>query len=163
MFVNVECFFEGDQMNQSELQQLVEDISLSYFKRAFIHEARFNPRLRTTGGRYLLRSHDIEINPKQLEAFGQEALVAIIKHELCHYHLHLLKKGYKHQDKDFKQLLEQVGGARYCQLPPNTLRKVTTVHRYECSDCKLAYKRKRKINTTRYVCGACRGKLIKKG
>lgn len=34
----------------------------------------------------------------------------IIKHELCHYHLHLRGMGYKHRDADFKTLLAQVGG-----------------------------------------------------
>ena len=39
-----------------------------------------------------------------------EELIGIIKHELCHYHLHLEGKGYQHRDKDFKELLKKVGG-----------------------------------------------------
>lgn len=89
-------------MNNQELQSLVCDISLKYFKIPFKHNAYFNSRLRTTGGRYLLKSHDIEINPKQYEHYGKEAIIDIVKHELCHYHLHILGKGYKHKDRDFK-------------------------------------------------------------
>ncbi len=148
-------------MDQKELQALVEELSLTFFHRPFIHKARFNGRLRTTGGRYLLRSHDIEINPKQMEAFGREELIGIIKHELCHYHLHLLKKGYKHQDKDFKELLSKVGGTRYCKLPPSIKRNNSSFLTYECEDCKHIYNRKRQINTRKYVCGICRGKLKK--
>lgn len=95
-------------MREQDLQQLVEDLSNTYFNRPFLHKARFNPRLRTTGGRYFLRSHDIEINPKMLEAFGEDELIGIIKHELCHYHLHILKRGYQHKDQDFKQLLAKL-------------------------------------------------------
>ncbi|MFP3491042.1 SprT family protein, partial [Staphylococcus sp. SIMBA_130] len=77
---------------------------------AFRHKAMFNARLKTTGGRYMLRSHNLEFNQKHYDEFGQDELIGIIKHELCHYHLHLQKKGYKHQDKDFKRLLKDVGG-----------------------------------------------------
>ena len=76
-------------LNQSELQRLVEKISLESFSVPFKHQASFNNRLRTTGGRYLLRSHNLEFNPKQLESFGLEEFIKIIKHELVHYHLHL--------------------------------------------------------------------------
>ncbi|WP_026675773.1 SprT family protein [Alkalihalobacterium bogoriense] len=148
-------------MDQMALQKLVEEISLSFFGRAFIHEARFNSRLKTTGGRYLLRTHDIEINPKQYEVHGYDELVGIIKHELCHYHLHIQRKGYKHRDTDFKTLLKEVGGSRYCQVLPNTRRVSTSVHLYECTSCKTKYTRKRRINVTKYVCGKCAGKLLK--
>ena len=90
-------------MNQEQLQKLVEDISVTTFKKRFVHSAYFNSRLRTTGGRYLLQSHNIEINKKYYDEQGVEELVGIIKHELCHYHLHLEKKGYQHKDPDFCQ------------------------------------------------------------
>ncbi|RBW67856.1 SprT family protein [Bacillus taeanensis] len=149
-------------MNEQELQKLVEDLSIRYFMKPFLHNVRFNNRLRTTGGRYLLKSHDIEINPKQLEAFGKKALVEIIKHELCHYHLHLEGKGYKHRDQEFKTLLKRVGGSRYCERLPGMKRKEEVKHYYICKDCSQVYSRKRRIDTTRYVCGKCRGKLKQK-
>ncbi|WP_078551288.1 SprT family protein [Bacillus alkalicellulosilyticus] len=148
-------------MNQQQLQQLVESLSMTYFNRPFVHEARFNKRLRTTGGRYLLQSHDIEINPLQYEVHGEDELIGIIKHELCHYHLHIQKRGYKHQDQDFKQLLQKVGGSRYCQMLPNVKNKSSIVHTYRCMSCDLLYRRKRKVDTKKYVCGKCNGKLMK--
>ncbi|MGO4889634.1 SprT family protein [Anaerobacillus sp. MEB173] len=147
-------------MEQVELQKLVEKVSREYFGLPFKHEARFNRRLRTTGGRYLLRSHDIELNPKQLESFGLEELIGIIKHELCHYHLHIQKKGYQHRDKDFKDLLQKVGGSRYCNSIPGERRIVKVKYIYRCSDCGTPYERKRRIDTNRYVCGRCKGRLI---
>ncbi len=41
-------------MDNIELQKLTEDISKTYFKKPFRHQALFNDRLKTTGGRYLL-------------------------------------------------------------------------------------------------------------
>ncbi|MBB5326005.1 SprT-like protein [Anoxybacillus tepidamans] len=147
-------------MEQNELQKLVETISWKFFQKPFQHQALFNPRLRTTGGRYLLRSHNIEINPKYYEVFGEEELVSIIKHELCHYHLHLEGKGYRHGDQDFRVLLHQVKAPRYCRPLPNQNRKVAHLfYVYVCLHCGLTYQRKRRMNTNRYVCGKCKGRL----
>jgi SprT-like protein len=148
-------------MTNEELQRLVEEISLSSFNKPFRHLATFNGRLKTTGGRYLLQSHNIEINKHYLEQLGQEELIGIIKHELCHYHLHLEKKGYMHQDLDFKKLMNQVGAPRFCkQLPdrPKTNRS-GRVYIYTCTKCGIVFKRKRVVNIKKYVCGQCKGKL----
>jgi SprT-like protein len=152
-----------EKMLDSELQLLVEKISIDSFGKPFRHKAMFNPRLRTTGGRYILRTHNIEINKKYLEQVGEEELVGIIKHELVHYHLHLEGKGYQHRDRDFKLLLKKVGAPRYCNQLPNEKRKplVKKILLYKCTQCHLPYHRKRRIDTTRYVCGKCRGKLEK--
>ena len=122
-------------MNDQALQGLVEKISSEDFGRKFKHRAFFNGRLRTTGGRYLLKDHDIEINPKMLTEHGSNVLIGIIKHELCHYHLHLEGKGYKHKDPEFKALLKK------------------------CEKCGMLYQRKRRVNTARFVCSKCRGNI----
>ena len=145
-------------MTNKELQILVEKISIQYFKKAFVHKAYFNPRLRTTGGRYMLKSHNIDINLKYFEEQGMEELIGIIKHELCHYHLHIEGKGYKHKDPEFKNLLHKVGGSRYC-TPLNSRKEKQRFLFYSCSNCGLNFKRKRKIDTAKYVCGSCKGKL----
>ena len=149
-------------MNDQQLQQLVEKVSLESFGKPFVHVATFNNRLRTTGGRYLLQSHNIELNRKHYEEFGKKELLAIIKHELCHYHLHLAGKGYKHRDEDFRKLLKEIDGSRFCR-PLSTIKKkqLVTQHIYVCCKCAKKYNRKKRVNTNRYVCGSCGGKLKK--
>ncbi|WP_078392380.1 SprT family protein [Shouchella patagoniensis] len=142
-------------MTNQQLQELTEEISSKYFKRPFLHKAIFNKRLRTTGGRYLLQSHNIELNYSQYEQFGEGELIGIIKHELCHYHLHLEGKGYQHRDADFKQLLKQVRAPRFCR----SVSQNVSTYDYRCKKCELIYTRKRKINTQKFVCGKCKGKL----
>jgi SprT-like protein len=150
-------------MQNNELQILVEKISLELFGKPFKHKATFNSKLRTTGGRYLLGTHNIEINRKYLEQLGETELIGIIKHELCHYHLHLEGRGYQHRDADFKFLLKKVGAPRYCnrltEMPKKRTSKKLLI--YQCTKCNLQYKRRKSINTSRYVCGKCRGKLKK--
>ena len=141
-------------MNEHELQQLTQEISRSSFHREFTHKITYNRRLRSSGGRYLLKTGNIEINPLVEQELGLEALIGVIKHELCHYHLHQTGGGYRHRDADFKCLLHQVGGSRFVERmkEPNFI--------YECTACHHRYPRMRKMNTNRYVCGKCRGKLI---
>jgi SprT-like protein len=145
-------------MTDAELQFLIEKISIQSFHKPFLHKAYFNPRLRTTGGRYMLGSHNIDINRKYFDEHGMDELIGIIKHELCHYHLHIEGKGYKHGDEDFKRLLNEVGGPRHCSI----LTSVNNRKRYliyVCSKCGLEFKRRRKINIRKYVCGRCKGRL----
>lgn len=143
------------------LQHCVEAISLEEFGRPFTHTARFNSRLRTTGGRYFLGDHRIEISPRHLEQLGMEVVEGIIRHELCHYHLHLEGRGYRHRDADFKALLKQVGGLRYTPPLPDTGEKKPRPDRYvlQCEGCGQKARRKKRMNPKRYCCGVCGGKL----
>ncbi|AJS59897.1 hypothetical protein UB51_17070 [Paenibacillus sp. IHBB 10380] len=148
-------------MSNEQLQVWVEAISMESFGVPFRHQALFNARLSTTGGRYFLKGHNIEINPHQLDNHGIEEVEKIIKHELCHYHLHLAGRGYRHRDVDFKQLLKQVGGSRYCQSLPGAKARKPQPYRYKlvCTACAQEYLRKRKVDPKRYRCGKCTGKL----
>lgn len=146
-------------MDDQELQAWVESVSLTWFGIPFRHRATFNGRLSTTGGRYFLRSHNIEISPKQLEVHGAEETEKIIKHELCHYHLHLAGRGYRHQDRDFKVLLKKVGATLHCKTLPGARRSLPVKYLLVCRDCGMAYPRKRKADPRKYACGRCRGKL----
>ncbi|KXH80961.1 SprT family protein [Sporosarcina sp. HYO08] len=148
-------------MDNNQLQQLIEEISIGVFGKAFHHTARFNERLRTTGGRYLLSDHSIEINPRVLELHGQEELRGVIKHELCHYHLHIEGKGYQHGDQDFKKLLKETASPRYCKPLAAERRRATALHIYQCRSCKLLYRRRRRMDTKKYRCGKCMGSIIK--
>lgn len=108
-------------MTNAELQQLTEQWSKEYFGREFTHKVFFNKRLKTTGGRYHLSDHHININPLMYTEFDLHNLRQVVLHELCHYHLHLLGMDYHHRSREFKALLTQVGGSRYA--PPTSKRR----------------------------------------
>lgn len=145
-----------ERIHSSEwLQRLVEEVSIQYFSRPFRHQAIWNKRLQSTGGRYHLKTHCLDFNPRILEYFGEEVLIRVVKHELCHYHLHLENRGYRHRDKEFKELLKQVDGLRF--VP----RMEEALHTYQCVDCQKTYKRHRRIRIERFRCGGCNGRLEK--
>ncbi|MBP2079798.1 SprT-like protein [Oceanobacillus polygoni] len=144
-------------LNEKELYELVNELSITYFYKPFIDDVRFNQRLRTTGGRYIPAKRVIELNPKYAVEMDEAEFIGIIKHELCHYHLHIEGKGYRHRDADFRKLLKQTGSPRYCNpLPSN---KESYKHVYRCNKCDQVYERKRRINLQKYRCGKCRGVL----
>ncbi|WEV71286.1 SprT family protein [Lactobacillus sp. ESL0785] len=145
-------------MTEQELQQLVEKLSLQYFGRRFRHRVKINRRMTTTGGRYHLTDHHLEINAHFLAPQYHEELLGIIKHELVHYHLHLAGRGFRHRDADFKLLLRHVGGLRYA--PDIGLRhQQKAKYVYVCRKCGQKYFRVRKINVHRYSCGKCGAQL----
>lgn len=143
------------------MQELVERISKEVFHKPFLHEATYNKRLRTTGGRYMLKDHSIQINPLVFELHGMDELIGVIKHELCHYHLHLEGKGYQHKDADFKKLLKMTNSPRHCRPLAPRNRKHSVIHQYECQTCRLIYRRKRRMNVQKYRCGKCEGEIRK--
>lgn len=146
-------------MTDLDLQQLVQTISEETFHKPFRHRAYFNKRLRTTGGRYMLQTGHIEMNPLVYEKYGMEEMIGVIKHELCHYHLHQEGKGYRHGDQDFKQLLAATNSPRYCR-PLQERRKSGKRFVYECTACHQQYERKRRMDTKKYRCGLCRNEII---
>lgn len=146
-------------MNKLELFQWIDQISKDYFDKPFIDEVVMNNRLRTTGGRYIPAKRRIELNPKYLSELGEKEFIGIIKHELCHYHLHIEGKGYKHRDPEFRSLLKKTGSPRFCQALPSKTQERN--HIYMCSQCGVEYKRVRRVDTKRYRCGRCKGQLKK--
>ena len=89
--------------------------------------------------------------------FKHQALWNKRLHELCHYHLYFQGKGYKHADRDFKDLLAKVDGLRYA---PKMQGQEENYYLYQCQSCGRIYRRKRRVNTRKFGCGLCRGKLI---
>ncbi len=146
-------------MADEELRKLIEAVSLETFGKPFIHDARFNKRLRTTGGRYMLSNHSIEINPQVLTIHGTEELLGVIKHELCHYHLHIEGRGYRHRDEDFRVLLKRTSSPRFCLPLSEPNRKPVSFRVYKCVSCELLYNRRRKMDVSKYRCGNCAGRI----
>lgn len=146
-------------MTNEELQKLTEHWSQQLFERPFKHRIFFNRRLRTTGGRYNLHSHNIDINPLMVEEFDLATLKGVVLHELCHYHLHLMGRGYQHRNSDFRNLLNSVGGSRFAPLTSKARKRSGYRYIYQCQQCGVLIYRKRRFNVRRYRCGRCGGLL----
>ena len=98
------------------LTDYVKQVSIEDFGKPFKHQAQWNTRLRSTGGRFFPKDGHLDFNPKVYQELGLEVFRKIVRHELCHYHLYYEAKGYKHKDAAFKKLLKEVDGLRF--VPP---------------------------------------------
>ena len=147
-------------LTNEDLFDLVNNISKNFFYKPFKHDVLFNTRLRTTGGRYIPARKTIELNSKYYFEMDEAEFIGIIKHELCHYHLHIEGKGYKHGDQAFKDLLKKTGSPRHCSPLPSQQKEVKYKYKYICEDCKLEYRRIRRVDVKKYRCGKCKGRLI---
>ncbi|QKY71221.1 SprT family protein [Lentibacillus sp. CBA3610] len=150
-----------ENLNENDLYKLVEQLSRQYFHKPFVDVVEFNNRLRTTGGRYLPAKRTIELNPKYVLECDEEEVIGILKHELCHYHLHIEGKGYKHGDRDFKNLLKETGSPRHCSPLPSALKRFKYI--YQCRKCNHIYKRVRRVDVKKFRCGKCKGELVMNG
>ena len=140
------------------LTDYVKQVSIGDFGKPFKHKAQWNTRLRSTGGRFFPKDGHLDFNPKVYQELGIEVFCKIVRHELCHYHLYFEGKGYQHKDLAFKQLLKEVDGLRFVPPLSSSNQKPSLV--YACQSCQQIYQRKRRIDTKRYRCGLCRGKLL---
>lgn len=136
------------------LTEYVQQVSLEDFGRPFRHEAVWNRRLSTTGGRFFPKDGHLDFNPAMYEEFDLATFRKIVRHELCHYHLYFSGKGYKHGNRDFKELLEAVDGLRYAPK-----RQRAHSYRYQCQGCGLIYQRQRRLNLKKFACGRCHSQL----
>ena len=141
-----------------KLTEYVQSVSLEDFGRPFTHQAQWNSRLRTTGGRFFPKDGHLDFNPKVYNELGLEVFRKIVRHELCHYHLYFQKKGYRHKDREFKELLKEVDGLRF--VPPLKSQEERSYLIYQCRFCKQRYRRRRSMDTNRYRCRLCLGKLV---
>ncbi|MCE2255002.1 SprT family protein [Streptococcus thermophilus] len=139
------------------LTDYVKTVSIEDFGWKFKHQALWNKRLRTTGGRFFPKDGHLDFNPKLYEEHGLETFRKIVRHELCHYHLYFQGKGCKHGDRDFKDLLARVDGLRYA---PKMRNQAENYFLYQCQSCGHTYHRKRRVKTQKFGCGLCQGKLI---
>lgn len=117
------------------LTEYVRQVSIEDFGREFRHQAEWNSRLQTTGGRFFPKDRHLDFNPKIYQTYGLETFRKIVRHELCHYHLYDQGKGYRHKDPAFKQLLQQVDGLRFTPPLPEKAGRPKRMYLYRCSHC----------------------------
>jgi predicted SprT family Zn-dependent metalloprotease len=116
-----------------------------------IPEIRWNPRLKTSAGRFI-PGHDkciIEIAVYLSEESDADELIRdTVGHEMIHYLLWLQEKPYGHTP-EFRKIMDAIGVSRYNPVPKQRPFK----HCYECTSCdQKIFVRKRLEGA---ACAAC--------
>ncbi len=137
-------------MQPLDLLTLVQDLSVLHFAKPFNGQVRWNARLRTSAGRCVHPAGSIELNPRYMDYYGEQALIDTLKHELIHYHYPKAGHG-----PVFQREAQRIGCQRHCLPLPGQV----TFYVYKCQDCGQGYRRRKRVNLRKYRCGKCRGRL----
>lgn len=92
----------------------------------------------------------IEISREFIDTHPREAVIDVLKHELVHYALFILKKPYRDGDKYFKDTLDRLGISR-----TRTYETKGKFHKYICNCEGKVFHRKRKLQQGSH-CTSCK-------
>lgn len=111
---------------------------------------KFNTRLKSVFGRYKYKKLIGEISPVVIEMSTnflvhspREQIIDVLKHELVHYALSVKGKPFADGHPVFENELKRLG---VCST--HTYSYVGEVHKYECSNCKTVFRRRRRMPKT---------------
>lgn len=163
-----ELYKDMDSLTDKQLIDLVQEVSLQCFNRSVEHSISFNHRLKTTAGRVKAKRRVIsgameativiEFNKLYLKEYKMLEFIAVIKHELVHYHNILRGMGYKHSDKDFIDECHRINAPLGGQAKPMFAQMRWKYH-YKCMKCTLPLYRKTPVYMTKNGC-SCGGMFI---
>lgn len=100
-------------MNDSSLTILTEAVARDNFGRSFGGQAVFNNRFRSRGGDVNVKQSLIRVSRRLYDEHGREAVIGVLRHELCHLFLYRDGLAYTHRSKEFKDLAAAVGAPRF--------------------------------------------------
>lgn len=86
-----------------------------------------------------------------------------VKNTILHEIAHAMVGGIHHHDYVWQRTCLAIGGngERLARGIKHSYIKPKTYYEYQCNVCGHIFKRQRRIDTTRYVCGNCKGHLTK--
>lgn len=119
----------------------------------------YNGRLTSALGRFLEDDefpHEplaIELSKNLGQYHPEHEIIEVLKHELVHYALHILKKPYADGEEYFEKELERFGISSSELIAYKGM-----VHIYECAECHAPILSERKLS--KFVSECCKGDLV---
>lgn len=153
-------------MNVQNLNSIANEFLEKEFSLQLEVPIKVNNRLSRALGRlksYRMRNypytsypHSIELSGKLLDYAPEDEIIDVLKHELVHYALCVLQKPYNDGDHYFESTLQRLGITN-----TNSKKFSIPAHHYACLGTPSHVSvTARRINTNKYVCGACNCKLM---
>jgi SprT-like protein len=147
--------------DSSKLQELANKLSLHFWGTALTIPIRWNGRLSKSMGRFLYRTRgkvrepvQIEISKYAAQWIDRQIFLAVILHEMCHYHMFIQNRPFADHHPEFEQELQRVGA-----ISTNTVKLPEKVFKLSCSACGKFLGSRKRMNITKYYSSCCRGKI----
>ncbi len=151
-------------MNEEKLKRLADKLSRHFWDRPCRIPVIWNGRLKRSMGRFLFQAEGEQRKPLRIElskhaaAFiNREIFVAVLLHELCHYHLFIAGKPFADHHPLFEKELRRVGA-----ISTNQVQIPQKGYELFCQKCQRTLGLRKRINTQRYRSACCRAPILKK-
>jgi SprT-like protein len=147
-----------------KLLTLANKLSQHFWKKECTIPVVWNGRLKKAMGRFLFSYQGkkripvrIEMSKHAAQFINREIFIAVLLHELCHYHLFIQGHPFDDHHPLFEKELGRVGA-----ISTNTVQIPQKGFELICSQCQQTIGTRRRMNTSRYLSGCCKAKIAKK-
>jgi len=147
----------------AKLQALANKLSLHFWSKACDIPVVWNGRLTRSMGRFLYSTKgkkriakQIELSKQAAQFIDRETFIAVLLHELAHYHLFIQDKPYDDHHPVFEQELARVGA-----ISTNTVQLPQKTFLLSCSQCKKRLGYRKRMNLAYYKSGCCKAEITK--
>lgn len=149
--------------DSAKLQALANKLSLHFWNEPLKVPVAWNGRITRSMGRFVYRMKGKNREPVKIEMskyaaqfVDREIFIAVLLHEMCHYHLFMQGKPFLDHQPDFEQELERVGA-----ISTNTVKLPSKAYKLHCKQCKQVLGHMKRINPDRYRSPCCHSEILK--
>lgn len=146
------------------LTALANELSQTYWQIGCTVPVVWNGRLSSTMGRFCYTERKkkrqplrIELSKKAARQLDKETLIAVLLHELCHYHLFKQGKPFSDHHPVFEAEIKRVGA-----ISTNTIRLPQKGYELYCSQCQALLGKRKRFNSKHYLSACCQTTIMKK-
>lgn len=144
-----------------KLQTLADKLSLHFWGEKLRIPVTWNGRLTRSMGRFVYRLQGTKREPVQIEMskyaaqfIDRDIFIAVLLHEMSHYHLFIQNKPFHDHHPVFEQELRRVGA-----ISTNTVRLPVKVYKLSCKKCKQPLGHMKRFNPEKYRSPCCYGEI----
>jgi len=149
--------------NPQKLQAIAEKLSQHFWGQPIGIPVEWNGRLTRSMGRFVYRVKGKQREPLKIEMskhaaqfIDREIFIAVLLHELCHFHLFCKGQPYHDHHPHFERELLRVGA-----ISTNTVRLPEKVFQLHCTKCGQNLGMVKRMNPDRYRSTCCQAKIKK--
>lgn len=149
--------------NPERLQALANKLSLHFWNESISVPVVWNGRLTRSMGRFVYRVQGKHREPVKIEMskyaaqfINREIFIAVLLHEMCHYHLFVQGKSFLDHHPVFEQELRRVGA-----ISTNTVRLPSKIYKLVCKKCQRELGHMKRFNPDRYISPCCKSEIHK--
>ncbi|HJV47393.1 MAG TPA: SprT-like domain-containing protein [Bacillota bacterium] len=144
-------------VDPKKLQDLGNKLSIHFWGEALSIPLLWNGRLTRCMGRFVYRGQGKKREPIKIEMskyaagfIDREIFIAVLLHEMCHYHLYIRDMPFQDHHPVFEKELLRVGA-----ITTNTVHLPEKVYQLTCQKCKRKLGMLRRFNPQKYRSSCC--------